>query len=477
MEEESVPFGNVSPMPTMVYEYRAYAPTDGCDAVDAVMRGRTRLWNELVRIDRDCRDAQRELTGQRRWADAVKEQPEIEPRLHLLDIQRRNRVNAACAASGLYWVDSDDVKASYQQAIATHKHLFDWWRDRETKEWRCGDRWDLRFRPVDGSGKAALRVSKAPRLFETHDVHRAAGYTPEVEATLHVGKQHVTVTFRVRMHRPLPADATVVRVELGRKLVGYHDRWSLRYTLRTATAQAPLREIRRRAEVHFHWTVRGGSLLVATWTGDDGRAGDVLLPEKITRAFKHINDLASIRKDHFNHARQFLSDVRAESPGFFPDWLLHRTGTIEQWKSPYRMTRAMDDWYGEQLIDSDAAGLLQDYARRDHHLADEQENLRRRTLAHRDWLYGNFAAQLCRDYDEITLHTLDLKALARQRDLPEDARENRQRVAISDLVTRIEQTAKREGVHVLKRKAGGVVEQAAEAEDSAAETEPVALGR
>lgn len=473
-----MPYGNRSSAPTMVYEYRAYPPLEGREVVIDEMYRRQRLWNKLVEIDRECRSAQRELTGEQPWREAIAQRPEIASRLDLIDVRRRNAVHDACRDSGLHWVNADDVKASYEQAIRTHKPLYDWWKDRETEEWRCIP-WDLRFRRPDGATKVALRAKKTPRWLTTREIPHEVRYTPEIEVTMLIGRDAVPSTFRVRQHRPLPDDAVIVRVELGRRLVGYHDWWTLRYTVETNTAQKPCGFPARRVNVRFGWRVMGNGLRVATWIGDDGRTGALMLPEKIIRALDHVDDLASIRKDHNNaaltefafvDARDLLANWLRDDGDKAPEWLRERTTTLERWDSPQRLCQLMDRWHREGTGSGETYDLLQAWTRREHHLRTEQENLRQKALAHRDWLYGNFAAQLCRDYDEIVLHTLDLKRIARDTDDPatDTARRNRQRANVSGLVTRIKNTARREGVGILESRSARNARGEAAAKDTSA---------
>lgn len=429
------------------------------------MYRRERLWNQLVEIDRKCRESQRELTGERPWKQAVADHPEIAARLDLFDVARRNAVHDACRDSGLHWVNADDVKQSYEQAIKTHKPLFDWWKDRETDEWRCVP-WDLRFRRLDGADKVALRLKKTPRWFSAQEIPHDVRHTPEIEVTMLVGRDATPATFRVRQHRPLPDDATIVRVELGRRLVGYYDWWTLRYTVRTASALGAYRYPARQANVRFGWRATDAGLRVATWSGDDGRTGMLMLPEKVVHALDRVDDLASIRKDHFNAALPVASALRADAP----DWLRERLVTVDRWDSPQRLCVLMDRWYQEQTGEGEGYDLLQAWARREHHLRAEEENLRQRALAHREWLYGNFAARICREYDEVVLHTLDLKRIARETGDPsmDIARRNRQRANVSGLVARIKNTARREGVGIVESRSPRTV--GGEATEEAAAT-------
>lgn len=445
--------------PEMAFAYRAYL-CSGEKAFLDEMYGRIRLWNKLVEIDTAYRDQVRELTGQAPRKDAIKEHPEIEARLDLMDVARRNAVHDACAASGLHDVNHGDVRDNYQAAARKHPSPWEWWKDKDTDEWHC-EPWNLNFHSFrPGNGKILIRAQRTPRRLHYGETLSDGRHTPEQTVTLEVGLARAPVTVEVRMHRPLPDDAHVQRVELHRDVDGYHESWHLVYVVETGHAEAPTRIGARSVAVDLGWSVHGDGLRVARWEGNDGLSGDVILPGDMIRGFDRVDDLASIRKKHFLSEKDQLIEWLSGGESA-PDPLREKCATLAQWESPYRLCALMDAWHRQDPekefagwpVEGETALLLQGWARREHHLANEQTNLRRRLLARREHLYGCVAAQLCRDYDEIVMDDIDLGKLARRTPGEtkwDDARRNRVRAAVSELRLRILSTARREGVRIVE---------------------------
>lgn len=447
-----MPFGRKAG-PTMVYEYRAYAPTVGQESVETEMRARTRLWNALVEIDRDYRARARDLTGEQLWGAAITARPEIAPMLDLLDVQRRQRVHEACSASGLHWCDSDDVRVNYEQAIARHRPL--WYQRKGNDDAVVWAPRDLRFHSSRLGGKLVLRVQKVPRRFTMPSAESDGRHTPESQIEMMVGRDGAPVRFAARIHRDLPADAVIKRAELLMEVVGYHERWKLVLVVGTENAVGATSPNPLRVAVDVGWRQHASGLLVASWQGSDGRSGQLVLPQaNLIAGFERADDLASVRKQHFLAAQAVL--VEHQESLALPEELRADLETLAQWESPYRLARFADRWYRDGSGVGEIYELIQAWERREHHLADEQNNRRRRSMAHRTWLYGNFAAQLCRDYGEIVIEKLDLRKLAMMKNEEpwSDARHHRVIAAISELRLRLSSTARRTGVSIVEVKAG-----------------------
>jgi hypothetical protein len=451
-----MPFGNEAG-PTMVYSYRAYRPTSGLDAVTTEMHRRTRLWNTLVEIDRDYRDRARALTGPRPWAEATKADPEIVPQLDLLDVERRQRVREACRDSGLHWANADDVRVSYEQAIKQpqNRPLWRLWTDK--RDDRHAEPNDLQFHSGRLGGRLVVRVPKTRRWFTLHPCTNDGNHTPSAVCELRIGKAGEAATIPVRMHRRLPEDAVIQRAELSRQTRGYREDWTLALVVRTDTAIGSPSPNPRAVTIRFGWELcTDGSMEVARWESDDGESGGLSLPAELLASFRHVAGLQSVRQQHFNAAQALVAKTR-RTPDGLPSWLVKGTEFVGLWNTPERLCRLMDRWHHEGGGESDEYTLLQRWARREHHLATEETNLRTRLLRRREWLYGNVAAQLCRDYGAIRMGAPDLRRIARRRrhdDQSEEERWQRFIAGISTLRMRIMSTARRTGVVVLSQKVG-----------------------
>ena len=257
----------------------------------------------------------------------------------------------------------------------------------------------LRIKPVDPRAYDDLTVplGERKRLQRTVMELQIGGLRKEV----------IRAKFPIILHRPLPADARIMWVELLRRLVADKPVWSVQFVLSRASGwrksvtgkgEAGLDVGYRRvgepqpnverfpeltaAQRHSSCdgvSITAGGLRVAYCVGDydphtdKGHDEELVLPDKLLRQYATHPHLRSIRdKNRDTLLLQLGSWLDAQSQPL-PAWLEEAVrGTpehpthVRQWRSPLRLHRLEWAWAANRFSgDEDAYKLLEAYYHRD----------------------------------------------------------------------------------------------------------------
>jgi hypothetical protein len=382
-----------------------------------------------------------------------------------LETGRTDRVKAAMAASGLYWCNSDDVRASYEVA-----------RKRAMK-----DSTELRFHRFDGGGKLSVRYQNGLPVAEVfgsdtrlqidpidfalwESAERKVRRRCQTGARLRIGsnekRQPVWIALKCwldgRPGRHLPMDGTIRSAAVVRRRVGTAFIHRLILTVEApvkAKSQSELRAGTIGIDVGWRLIPDNG-LRIAYWSNGEAR-GEVALPARIVAQFEKVHDLESIRSKNFNAIIGRLQGFLEENGDAL--WLHEQCQYIAQWRSPGRLIHVLNQW---QPIGSDSELLehLHAWRQKEDHLYAWQANLLDQAVAHRRELYRIFASSLGR-YAKVAIEEFDLRKVL-QKPRPEDGAETpdghmRTIAAVSTLRNAIQNYCQREGVEIVFVPAAG----------------------
>lgn len=452
------------------YEFGCLGPIQGeSDAIEA-MHGRVRLWNQLVELDHRYDELRKAIiaphvTGtdeaeQRAQRKAAYKREDVKASLKELDKQEYEEARALWLASGLYWCNHEEVKLAWQQA--RHKpgalRFHAWLRERGkvTVRWQSGlpvadafvDNLQLRLAPVDEV--AYISPIRAER-------RRAARSVVSIRVASE-DRKPVWLTLPCVLHRQLPPDGVIRSASILRERIATYYRWKLVVLVEQGASKAAMSPCPRNGAVGIDigWRRLPSGLRVAYWHDDEGRNGEIRLPERWLVGMCQVENLRGIRDTAFNVVRTELAAWLKQQEQL-PAWLREATEHISQWRAIGRLAGLCLRWR-EQRFEGDGTIFpqLEEWRRRDKHLYEYEGNLRDRLLRQRREQYRIFAAGLARQYSEVRLEEFDLRPIARVKDngkgkeLPEAARHYRQWAAVSTLRLAIENACKREGVNLVK---------------------------
>jgi hypothetical protein len=384
----------------------------GEEAAVAEMRRRNNLWNALVEIERRHQEAVRPLiapknetvsqlrarlkeirdeikTRRRRErsgradveallaeADEIKAQlatareraaesrkqkrEESKDALAELETVRRAAVKEAQRQSGLYWCNYGEVIDSYSVA-----------RIRAIRE-----RSELRFHRWDGSGKVTVRYQNGLPVAEVFgddtrlqiDLVPQKAWTSPIRAErrklartrirLRVGSNEdrspVWLELPMVMHRPLPADGVIRSASIVRERVGRKFRWKAVITvaLEPSVIAQQARTRSGTIAIDIGWRTVAEDLRVAYWRDDAGDEGQVVLGPEIVQAMLKLDDLRSIRDQHFNEIKAALERWIAERSSNVPGWLREASKALSAWRSQGKLIALIHEWR-ENRFDGD----------------------------------------------------------------------------------------------------------------------------
>jgi transposase len=496
----------------ITYEYGCLPPTSGQEAFLEQVQGRYRLWNKLVEIEKEhiakvrallgdpydesllaalleekrllisevkclrqktrrgnvdiiAKQAQiKELTAQiNKLAAASKERRrakarEDRPMLDELERQRREAVNQAMAASGLYWGNYDDVRNHYETA-----------RRRALREGV-----ELKFRRFAGEGEVSVRYQRGLRVGDvfkcsdrklqiepvspdawyhpTRAVRRRAARTVvRIRAASDERKKPVWLELPLVMHRPLPP-GLIRQASVARQLVFNRFRYKLLVVVELDNPPPAKAEGPTVAVVVGFRKLRDG-IRVAYWVAEDGKKGQVLLPEDLVEQFAKLNHLKSVCDRHFNDTKMAVAAWLAANP--IPDRLKQETKHLAQWRTHRHLLELLQVWDENRAAgDGEIVGALRQFRGRWVHLKSWESNLRDQLSRHRRELYRRFACGLARQYGKVVIEDFDLRSQARMKSIQggpiSNPRAEWQRTiaAVSQFRKILVQTCRREGVGV-----------------------------
>lgn len=195
-------------------------------------------------------------------------------------------------------------------------------------------------------------------------------------------------SFELCCHRAIPANANICGYTLVCRRVGPNLKWFLHLL---AEHESFAKKATGHGVVAFdlgHRRLSDGSMLVATWLGDDGRWGEVILPQKMVEAHEQLERIQSDIDSLFNAAHSFAKNVCKDMP-----LTEQERKSLPHWKSPKKLRGIVLKWRDTGAC-GEAYETLHKWRRRHDHLWREKVGLLRHIGAVREHLYYNVAACL-----------------------------------------------------------------------------------
>lgn len=229
------------------------------------------------------------------------------------------------------------------------------------------------------------------------------------------GRQPIWATVPFIMHRPLPTSAAVkwvyyCRYRQGQRLlckvvfVLSQDEWPEKYQSGTQHS----------AGMDVGWRKVDDGLRVACWQGNDGKKGEIVIPQSRLKQWREVEEWQSQRDLLFNEVRGQLVQYLATTTNHVPEWMRTATVALSQWRSADRLARLVLRWR-DQWHEGDTEMFITLNAWRDVDKRAEQHNtrLRQRVLAWRDQFYREKLQALAVQYQRLFVEKLRVTDMRR----------------------------------------------------------------
>lgn len=266
--------------------------------------------------------------------------------------------------------------------------------------------------------------------------------------------------FRFAMHRPFPPDAVVKWAFLDRREIAgsTENNWTFRLTLQTHDRpDEATNDLAVTVHPGFRSAGLTGGLRIATWVGEDGRSGSIVMNSRHVDSFSVPDRLKSVRDAYFNFVQPELSAWLKTLPESHD--ITEHLKTLPQWKSVdnledyvrlrWQQNRFPEDQQSPETFFPKTLSLLQqkleDYQRSanyrprvapdlttvfglvrfwasfDRHLRSWAANQHRSSVSRRDHLVRNALRDLRRSYGRLVLAKTDWKSLGRNANPDEES--------------------------------------------------------
>ena len=357
-------------------------------------------------------------------------------------------VRAARAECGVYWGTYLTVEAAIEAAK----------KSPAPPEFK---RWDGRHGKIAVQMQGGLSVARAfggdTRLQIDPPAPNCMSRVRVRVGTADDGRSPVWAEFPFRYHRDLPKDAKIKWAWIVKSMKGRWVNWDLQIVLEAESFQ---RGVRPPSDggivaIDIGWRLRPGrNLRVGYWLDDQGKHGELLMPEDIRQRLDHADSIRSIADRAFDAERARLSEWAKGRD--LPEWLSEPLRFLPAWKSPRRLAALFEQWK-ERRFDGDAEAFddMATWRKQDCHLRDWEACERDRTLGARKDLYRRWAADLSRRYAVVVLEDFDMREVSRlvpadsdKKDMPAPTRRNRTVVACSEFVGALKNAATGNGCKV-----------------------------
>lgn len=322
------------------------------------------------------------------------------------------------------------------------------------------------------------QVDSGAYAFDTRDYRRQRGSRGSFE----IGKEDVP--FLVNIHRPIPDDALLKRVNFCGELVRpFGWRWFIVFTLEVP--ELPKTQLTGRAcAVDLGWRTMGDCLRIGTVTDSDGNQFEMRIPfnmsscddravakfllkrrERTGIGFDQLPEVSLQREEEIQSAWDLrLEQVKAAiKPRLaqIPEDLRPAKSAFHLVRNP-RILKIYREMKKQVGIDPpEVFKILQEWAKESQVFHCRLTHCRESYLKARDWYYGNLAAWIAETYDIIAWEgDLDLKEMSEkqgekaetesERQALEASQKYRKYASLSDLRLKIEHSAKKRGKELVK---------------------------
>jgi hypothetical protein len=439
-------------------------PIEGEDAAMAQMRGRVKLWNQLVELEHqyhEKRDAiiapfvvsDDEKTRKAERKAAFKRE-DVREQLRLLEKEEYEEARKLWLASGLYWCNYGEVTLAWQQAKKRpdgdlHFHS---WHNQPGKvvvRFQTG----LPVQDAFSGSSNLLKLSAVPDAAYTSPVRAERRKLARSCVSIRVAsvdRKPVWLTLACILHRPLPPDGLIRSASILCDRVGLHRRFKLVLVVEEPITRPATPNRNGTIGIDLGWRRLPTGLRVAFWHDDNGNSGEIILSNYWLNGMTQVDNLRSIRDTKFNEARTTLMQFLARNRDIIPPWLEEQTPNLA--RNPRHLTAVVWHWLHNRFDgDTDIFSQMNDWRRRENHLHAYEDNLRDRLLRQRREQYRIFAAWIAKNYSIVRLENINLSDIARVKGghgagLPQPVRRYRQWAGCSILRSTIQNAIIREGV-------------------------------
>ena len=280
---------------------------------------------------------------------------------------------------------------------------------------RSGEAMGLTVRELHSLADTRVQLQALPDNYNQMPRNRRR-HAARVHAWLRIGtvpetRAPIFAQFPVTFHRPLPKDAVIKWAYVVRKRIGHQFEWRFQLTLESETFRTPTQPVGEGAcAIDLGWrrifddeeNLIG--LRAAYVVDDEGREREVLVPHKLLGGMGKVADLAKIRSENLDRARNALVSWLVNRE--IPQWMIDRTRGLPQWRAPRKFQALADLWTREESRfegDADALEALRAWAKQDRHLQSWEEHQRQRLIAHRRETWRVLATELARKYAVIVI--------------------------------------------------------------------------
>ena len=313
---------------------------------------------------------------------------------------------------------------------------------------------------VVGETHSQLRITEPPGAWSHPCRSERVRLARNGELAMRIGSDGqapIWARWRLDMHRPLPAGATVKTATVHVRQRGPHLEWYLTVTLQVPySAVVPSTSGGEAVGIDVGWRVLGEEIRVAVAHGASGDRTELRLDAPTLRLLRSPSRLRAERDLKFESIKARMR-LASKSEGA-PEWLQEAGKVLHAWRSPKRMVMLHAHWMEHRFPGDDGEfGQLEAWWWTDRHLWAAEAEGRLQGLRRRKNIYRVFAAKLATKYDALVLERFDLRKIARREPTSEETGEkdnktalsNRHLVAVSELRAAILGAAQARGREVV----------------------------
>lgn len=322
----------------------------------------------------------------------------------------------------------DDFQAAWKDARA-QCGIF-WGTYLTIEEARENDRKGAppRFHPFESEGRIAVQIQggcDTAALFSGKSAHvqidppaAGSGKNPYLNARIRIGsdqkKKPIWLPFVVKIHRSLPTDGRVKWIWLHAIRVATHLKWELQIVTTRDSWDDPGRclDEEKVVAIDVGWRKLATGIRVASWVDNQGKTGEVNIPQEQVDRMLKVRDIRSIRDKKFNDIKAFCVDELVKHQA--PQWMIDRMAFLNKWRSQKRLASIAIFWRDNRFQgDTAFFGVIEAWRKQDKHLYEWERAQARGFLCWRDNFYKNVAAHMSRNYGKAIIEDVDWRIFAK----------------------------------------------------------------
>jgi hypothetical protein len=365
-------------------------------------------------------------------------------------VTHRETCRRIIAESGLNWENGPEVLERFESACRMAARGERGWPRSQCEIWSLmiPHRYGNGGIPAASLFRANRRLTLRPVPLEAYaDSKRETVRMRLTRGTF--GFPDGSIDFETILHRPIPSNAFVKRTAwIGRRHPIKGWRWFITITVEEPPVIAHKSD--KAVAIELGWRALDDAIRVAVMVDQDGLVQDLRLPFDAARSHERRHSIPSGWHDLAtldSRIANLLSSAKAELQELTrPDCC--RAQMADPASMPAGMLVRLLDHLDENRIWPEAAAVLRRWKTENDRLRSMKASLSERLIGRRRWIYRNFAAHVCRDYQTIIIKSLPIQRLSLHRTGPDAASRYRQWASPAELNLYIRQAAKHNGAIV-----------------------------